>query len=182
MQPCYTVTVVGYGEMGLSLPDGDTFAVLHHLVHVLHFVTLLGEQVVGPVACVAVGRCMQALCLCGRLMLASLLLHLNRRCQAGGQSVCYAWQRQVQKSVDWVQKVAEGVQKPAGGRRLRQRGVTKTGRSGGCRNWHRGCRNRQRGGAANGREVSTGGWGCRNQQREGQKPGGGGCRNQQRGV
>ena len=60
-------------------PDGDTFAVLHHLIHVLHFVTLLCEQVLSPATGVGVGGPLQPLGLCWRLMFAPLLLHLKHQ-------------------------------------------------------------------------------------------------------
>lgn len=75
---CYTLTAVTISQRWCS-PNGDTLAVLHHLVHVLHFIPLLCEQIVGPVACVAVDCRLEALCLCGRLMLVPLLLHLKQQ-------------------------------------------------------------------------------------------------------
>ena len=50
----------------------------------LHFITLLSEKVISPVASVAVGRGLQALCLCGWLMLAPLLFHLCQEQQFHG--------------------------------------------------------------------------------------------------
>ena len=69
-------------------PDSDAFAVLHHLVHVLHFVALLSEQVISPVARVTVDSSLQTLCLCGGLMLAPLLLHLQLSNHVGS---CVLW-------------------------------------------------------------------------------------------
>ena len=58
-------------------PDGDAFAVLHHLVHVLHFIALLCQQLISPVAGVAVGRALQPLGCCWGLVLAPLFFHLQ---------------------------------------------------------------------------------------------------------
>ena len=69
-------------------PDSDAFAVLHHLVHVLHFIALLSEQVISPVTCVTVDSSLQALCLCGGLMLAPLLLHLQL---SNHVDICILW-------------------------------------------------------------------------------------------
>lgn len=71
------------------LPDGDTFAVLHHLVHVLHLIPLFCQQLISSVAGVIVGSALQPLCDSWRLMLTPLLLHLHSNTIAGSTTTCY---------------------------------------------------------------------------------------------